>query len=95
MTTIAEDWTHCVKRWTGWEVKRTTHNRLAEQERRRRPPGRTLVVYLNDWREPTPDQIADDERRLADARAKLAPDDTLIIVQYVEEWRTTNGQAAG
>ena len=63
--------------------------RLDRLERRNRPPGRMTVFYLNDWQNPTATDIAEDERRLADVRAELGADDTLVVVEYVRDWRQT------
>ena len=58
--------------------------RVDNLENRRKPPGKTFVVYGPDDQEPTPEALAEFEQQLETARANLGPDDRLIKVIYGE-----------
>jgi len=63
----------------------TIEKRLDALEQRSHGPGETVVVYKNDWRvESTPEQ---DQTKIAAAQAALGPDDTLLVIEFVDQWR--------
>jgi len=63
---------------------RRLERRIDDLEQRADGPGRTIVCYRNDWR--TGDDAGLSE---ADARAQMQPGDTLFVLEYVRDWRSS------
>jgi hypothetical protein len=66
-------------------MHRTHDRRLTELERRAEPPGRQYVAYLNHWN-PDAEGIVG-EAAITATQAAMGPNDELIVVEYVDDWR--------
>ena len=71
------------------------NKRLERLEDQAEPPGKVRVVGIGSW-EKTPEER---EAEIVAARAAMGPNDTLIEVRYVDDWRgdreteASNGQS--
>ena len=54
-------------------------------------PGKVRTVYLDYWRRPAEEV----DRELAEARAATGPKDTLILVEYTDDWRGAGDVPSG
>jgi len=59
----------------------TIEKRLSDLEQKAQPPGELHIVGIGDF---DGEHV---EADIAAARARLGPNDTLLIVEYLDDWR--------
>ncbi len=62
---------------------KTILTRISKLEKRKLP-GKVFVAYTNDWHRPV-------RPGLEDVRAKMSPQDQVITIEFVNDWRPLQG----
>ncbi len=63
---------------------RALKTRLSDLEKRGKLPGKVFFAYVNDWQLPA-------RPGLEDVRARMAPNDQVITIEFVDNWRPLQG----